>query len=97
MTINEARKRLTKAITELNDIQDSITFEVVETNYSIGFTNHGRVNKNATYGSYTVDYFFDEYKRKSSAYINAVQFAEVIISATKLTDPKAYHNFKEKQ
>ena len=58
MTIKEARSRLNKAIKSLNEIQDSIIFEVEETDYSIGFTNHGRVNVNTSYGSYNQTYYF---------------------------------------
>ena len=96
MTIKEARSRLNKAIKSLNEIQDSIVFEVSETDYSIGFTNHGRVNTDTSYGSYNQTSFFNEYKRKADAYINTMSYAEVILSAAKLLDPNSYHNFKER-
>ena len=95
MTITESKKRLQEAIKNLNDIQKALVFEIEETDYSIGFTNHGRRNPNKSYGAYSHTSFFDEYRKKADAYINTVMFAELIIAASKLNDPKAYHNFCE--
>lgn len=95
MTVTEARRRLNKAIKDLNSLQNALVFEVKETDYSIGFTNHGKKNPSSSYGVYEQTSFFDEYKKKVDAYINTVQFAELIIAASKLNDPKAYHNFCE--
>ena len=91
MTVKDARKRLNEAIKKLNEIQDSLVFEIVETDYSIGFTNHGRLDSNGSFGSYEHSSFFDEYKKKLDAYTNTVMFAELIIAASKLNDPKSYH------
>lgn len=35
---------------------------------------------------------FDDYRHKIDAYVNCMLFAEVIIAATRLNDPAAYHN-----
>lgn len=97
MTITDARKRIKKAIARLNEMQDSLEFEVEETDYSIGFTNHGKVNKGTSYGVYYHCSLFEEFKRKADAYVNAMSFAELLVSAASLKDPKAYHNFCERR
>ena len=95
MTISESKKRLNEAIKKLNSLQKALVFEVEETDYSIGFTNCGKNNPYRTYGAYAHTSFFDEYKKKADAYINAVMFAELIIAAADLNDAKAYHNICE--
>ena len=95
MTIAEAKKRLNKAIQDLNQIQTALVFEIEETEYSIGFTNHGRTNTSRSYGTYSQASFFDEYRKKADAYVNTMKFAELIIAASELNNPKAYHNFCE--
>lgn len=95
MTISESRKRLYETIKKLNEIQKSLIFEVEETDYSVGFTNHGKQNQISSYGVYSFTSFFDEYKKKDDAYINVVKFAELMIAASRLNDPNAYHNLRE--
>ena len=95
MTIAESRQRLNKAVHKLNTIQNALDFEVEETEYSVGFTNHGKWNKSTTYGVYSHASLFDEFKTKTAAYNNAVNFAEAIIHAAALNEPKAYHNICE--
>ena len=95
MNIAESKKRLEKAIKDLNDLQKALVFVVEETDYSIGFTNHGKKNPDHSYGAYEHTSLFDEYKKKSDAYMNAVMVAEIMIAASQLNNPKAYHNFME--
>ncbi len=92
MTIAEARKRLKEAVRKLNKIQNSLVFEVVESDICIGFKNHAKRNPHLSFGVYAHKSFFDDYKEKVDAYINAMMIAELIIAASRLNDPQAYHN-----
>ena len=93
MTIVEARKRLKVAVKKMNKIQDSLLFDVVETDFCVGFENRGKRNPHQSFGVYAHTSFFDVYKKKVDAYINAMLFAELIIAASSLKDPTAYHNY----
>jgi hypothetical protein len=95
MKIAEARKRLKDDIKRLNSISKSLEFVLEETDYSIGFTNHGKTNPSSSYGVYSQTSFFDAYKKKEDAYANTVWAAEMLIHGASLNDPKAYHNYKE--
>lgn len=92
MTIVEARKRLKKAVKNLNEIQDSLVFCVVESDSYVGFENHGKRDTKRSFGAYEHVSVFDDYKKRVDAYITALMFAELIIAASRLNDPKAYHN-----
>ena len=92
MTVAEARKRLKKAVKKLNKIQNSLVFEVLESDICIGFENHAKRNPRLSFGVYAHTSLFDEYKEKVDAYINTMMFAELIIAASRLNDPQAYHN-----
>lgn len=92
MTIAKARKRLKDAVKKLNRMQNSLVFEVVESDILIGFKNHAKRNPQLSFGVYAHTALFDEYKEKVDAYINAMMFAELIIAASRLNDPQAYHN-----
>lgn len=96
MTIAESKKRLRKAIETLNGVQNAMIFEVVETDYSIGFTNRGKTYNSSSYGAFSQTSFFDEYRKKTDAYVNAVLCAELLVAGTKINDPKAYHNLHER-
>lgn len=95
MKITDARKRLKAAVKKLNELQEALVFEVEETEYSIGFTNHGRQNVTSSYGCYEYAALFDDFKKKSDAYITAMWVAEMLVSACRMYDPKAYHNICE--
>ena len=49
MTIAEARKRLKDAVKKLNIIQNSLVFEVVESEFCIGFENHAKRNPHLSF------------------------------------------------
>ena len=92
MTIAKARKRLKDAVKKLNRMQNSLVFEVVESEFCIGFENHAKRNPHLSFGVFAHTSLFDEYKEKVDAYTNAMMFAELIIAASRLNDPQAYHN-----
>ena len=91
MNISDTRKWIIDAVNKLNDMQDSLIFELYETNNGIGFKNHGRLDSNRSFGAYEHLSLFSEYKKKIDTYTNTMMFAEMIIAATKLNDPKSYH------
>lgn len=93
MTISDSKKRLKEAIKKLNNLNKNLHFEIEEEDYCIGFICKSAKKDGCRFGAYEKTYFFDEYKKKTDAYIiNAVMSAELILAAAKINDPKAYHN-----
>lgn len=92
MTKNDAKKRITAAIKKLNTMDNRVYFELEETEYSVQLICRSRTKKDTSFGSYGFTGVFDDYKKKSEAYVTCMLFAEMIIAATRLNDPTAYHN-----
>lgn len=93
MTKSDAKKRIAKAIQELNAMNNNVRFEFAETEYSVELICQSRSRKETRYGAYSFMGMFDDYRHKIDAYENCMLFAEMIIAATRLNDPAAYHNF----
>lgn len=92
MTKNDAKKRITVAIKKLNAMNNNVYFELEETEYSVQLICRSKSIKSTRFGAYGFIGMFDNYKKKSEAYITCMLFAEMMIAATRLNDPAAYHN-----
>ena len=92
MTKSDVKKRIAKTIQELNAMDNNVCFAFEETEYSVELSCQSRARKGVSYGAYSFMGMFDDYKHKIDAYVNCMLFAEVIIAATRLNDPAAYHN-----
>lgn len=92
MTKSDVKKRIAKAIQELNAMDNNVCFAFEETEYSVELSCQSRFRKETSYGIYSFMGMFDDYRHKIDAYVNCMLFAEVIIAATRLNDPAAYHN-----
>lgn len=92
MTKNDAKKRITAAIKKLNAMNNNVYFELEETEYSVQLICRSKSIKGTCFGAYGFIGMFDNYTKKSEAYITCMLFAEMMIAATRLNDPAAYHN-----
>lgn len=93
MRKNDVQKRIEHAIEELNAMDNKVYFEFVETEYSVKLICQSRTKKGTEFGAYSFTGMFDDYAEKLNAYEDCMLFAEMMIAATKLNDPAAYHNF----
>ena len=92
MDIKSARKRIKEAVKELNEMDNNLRFSFVEEDYMVSLECCSTVREGTLFGSFEDIQFFDDYVKKVTAYINLMSYAEVIIAATRLNDPEAYHN-----
>ena len=92
MTKAEVKKRIADAVKQLNAMDNQVVFAFEEKEESVGLVCKSRNSESRRFGAYCFTAFLDDYKKKQDAYEYCMQFAEVIIAATKLNDPKAYHN-----
>ncbi len=93
MDIRATKKRINAAIKTLNQMNHNLKFLFKEEEHMVSLECHSAVKEGTQFGSFETMQFFDDYRKKSQAYISLMEFAEVIIAAARLTDPKAYHNF----
>ncbi len=93
MDIRSTRKRINAAVKKLNQMNHNLRFLFKEEEHTISLECHSTVNEGSRFGAYEAIEFFDDYRKKSQAYISLMEYAEVIIAAAGLNDPKAYHNF----
>lgn len=92
MTQKDVKKRIKEAVTKLNEMDNNVCFKFEETEFSAQIICESRTYKGSRFGAYCYTGLFDEYKNILDAYINCMHFSEMLIAATKLNSPKAYHN-----
>lgn len=93
MTKRDVTDRIKKAIKKLNEMDNKVYFRFKEETGSVRITCESRTVKGTCFGAYSYTGMFDEYKNKLDAYINCMLFSEMLVAATKLNDPNAYHNY----
>lgn len=92
MTKGDIKKKTNDAIKTLNAMDNKVEFSLIETSESIGLKCCSRGNKQCHFGRYEKNVYFADFRKKTDAYLTVMEFAEVIIAATKLNDAKAFHN-----
>ena len=95
MTIQDCRRRIKTAIDKLNKMDHKLCFGMEESEDSLYLTAVSRMNNKHRYGAYEIMFFFDDFKKKTTAYKYFMTEVERIVASTRLNDPKAYHNFSE--
>ena len=92
MTKTDIKKRIQTAIKKLNSMENKVCFRFEEETYSVAIICESKIQKGTCFGAYSYTALFDEYKNKLDAYSNVMLFAEMMVKATDLNNPKAYHN-----
>ncbi len=92
MDIKSAKKRIKEAVKKLNAMENNLDFSFVEEDYYISLECHSKTRNGHHFGAFEDMQFFDDYVKKETAYVELMKFAEVMICASRLNDPKAYHN-----
>ncbi len=93
MTRNDIKRRTKDAIQKLNTMGNRVKFNLNETSDSISLECCSRGDEKYHFGTYEKKAYFDDFRKKTNAYLTVMEFAEVIIAATKLNDERAFHNF----
>lgn len=78
MTKNDAKKRIAAAIKKLNAMNNNVYFELEETKYSVQLICRSKSIKSTRFGAYGFIGMFDNYKKKSEAYITCMPSMEAI-------------------
>lgn len=92
MKKTDAIKRIQKAISKLNEMDNKLVFSYEETDHSVELICKSKTKETTRFGAYEYVGLFDEFVDKTDAYINCMQFAELIIAASKINDKTVYHN-----
>lgn len=92
MTKNDIKRRTKDAIKKLNNMGNKVEFNLNETSDSISLECCSRSDERCHFGIYEKTAYFTDFRKKTDAYLTVMEFAEVIIAATKLNDKKEFHN-----
>lgn len=90
MTKKECEARIYAAINTLNQLDHKLTFsfEQGEWSWRLKAENaHG-----GRFGAFEPMVMFDDYKRKTDAYVSFLRQVEFLLAGTKLTAKDSYHN-----
>ncbi len=96
MTKAECEKRIRKAVKTLNEMDNKLVFSYNE--LKDGDSVYGLQIEAASmdgshhFGSYEPMIFFDDYRKKITAYETMMRIVDFMVASAKLNDPKAYHN-----
>ncbi len=92
MNREDNRKRIRKALKTLNGMDNNVQFIFEEDKDSVSIRCISRESEHLLYGAYSSMECFSDYAYPTLAYDTLRKFAEMMVAATRLNSPTAYHN-----